>query len=65
MRKALPGFGLHVLSEHQLDTIHFATLRVLNEVGLRVEDRESTEIFSGHGYRVEAENQNWRVRIPA
>lgn len=59
------GFGLQALTEHQLDTIHYATLQILNEVGLRVEDRESAEIFASNGGRVETEGRNWRVRLPA
>lgn len=59
------GFGLKALSEQQLDTIHYASLHILYEVGMRVEDRESVEILHSSGCRVETENSYWRVRIPA
>ncbi len=55
------GFGLQSLTLHQLDTIHFATLKLLREVGLIVESREAAEIFGDHGCRIKTESKHWRV----
>ena len=39
------GFGLDFLSEHDLDSIHLATLKVLEKTGIWVQEDEPLEIF--------------------
>jgi len=61
----LSGFGLNVLTNDELDSIHFATLQVLQDPGLRVEGTEAIEIFHGAGASVEPFEGYSIVRIPS
>ena len=33
----LSGFGINAFTEDELDTLHHATLKILNETGIKVE----------------------------
>lgn len=61
----LEGFGLRALTADQLDSIHYATLEVLEVTGLKVESEEAALAFSGAGAQVERSNGHARVKIPS
>ena len=54
---------LEILSEDQVRDIHLNTLRVLEEVGLWLPNREILEVFDGAGAKVDFKAQT--VRLPA
>jgi trimethylamine--corrinoid protein Co-methyltransferase len=54
---------LKILSDAQIRDIHLATLRVLDEVGVRFADRRTLEFLADHGCMVDHEGQI--VRFPA
>jgi trimethylamine--corrinoid protein Co-methyltransferase len=56
------GFRLEVFSDDELREIHLATLEVLSETGVFVEDDEALEIFAAGGAHVDRERRV--VRIP-
>jgi trimethylamine---corrinoid protein Co-methyltransferase len=60
----LAGFGLNVLTEEQLDTIHFASLKVFKDTGLKVECEEAVNIFLEAGATVEWRSGHAIVKIP-
>lgn len=60
----LGGFGLHVLSADQLDTIHYATLEVFKNTGIRVECEEAVKVFQEAGSVVERRDGHAIVKIP-
>lgn len=59
------GFGLTVLSSDQLDSIHFATLEVFKNTGIKVECEEAVALFQEAGAVVERENGHAIVKVPA
>jgi trimethylamine---corrinoid protein Co-methyltransferase len=56
------GFSLNVLTPDELDDIHLATLEVLEQTGVFVEEDEPLDIFSDGGCLVDRERH--MVRIP-
>ncbi|MFC2046076.1 trimethylamine methyltransferase family protein, partial [Chloroflexota bacterium] len=59
------GWGLDAFTPDGLDSIHEATLGVLENVGVRVEDSEEAfEIFSSAGARVERKGKDALVKVP-
>ena len=60
----LAGFGLNVLTDEQLDTIHFASLKVFKDTGLKVECEEAVNIFQEAGATVEWRSGHAIVKIP-
>jgi len=54
--RGLKGGLLNFLSETDLDAIHFATLEVLGEVGIKMEHRPALEIFRDFGAKVDFTN---------
>lgn len=57
------GFSLNSLTADELESIHLATLEVLQKTGLFVDNREAQEIFDGAGADVDA--KGGVVRIPS
>ena len=55
-----PGF--RILDDPQIGRIHQAVLKILDEVGVRVNHPEALDLLAGHGARVIDDNL---VRIPA
>lgn len=51
---------LSVLGSEEIDAIHTATLRILAETGIRLEQAEGREVMRGEGALIEKE----RVRLP-
>jgi trimethylamine--corrinoid protein Co-methyltransferase len=57
------GLSLNILTEDELDQIHAATLEVLRDVGIFVEDEEALEVFDGGGAIVDRKTK--MVKIPS
>ena len=56
------GFSLACLCKSDLDAIHFSTLEILQQTGVRVESDEAMDIFKEGGASVNREKK--RVKIP-
>ncbi|MCG8473081.1 MAG: trimethylamine methyltransferase family protein [Desulfobacterales bacterium] len=64
--KRSQGWGLNGLTHDELETIHNASLRIFQDVGIRVDDcPEALEIFAAGGCRVERHKDHGIVKIPA
>lgn len=60
------GWGLKGFTDDELETIHNASLRVFQDVGIRVDDcPEALEIFASGGCRIEQHKKHGIVKIPA
>ena len=59
------GFGLKALSEDELESIHYATLEVLETTGIKVESAEAVNLFGEAGARVERHEGFAIVKIPS
>ena len=57
---ASPQF--HILSDKQLENLHFATLDILEETGVAFESRQALEILDAYGADV---SNHDRVKIPS
>lgn len=57
------GFGLNVFTDDELYEIHLATLEVMKNTGVFVEDQDAREIFDGGG--AEVDHNNRIVKIPS
>lgn len=56
------GPQFHLLSESQIQSLHYATLHVLEETGIKVDESEAIELLRSVGARISANNI---VHIPA
>ena len=56
------GFGLPLFSDDELEEIHLATLEVLENTGVFIEDAEALDIFSDAGAMVNQNNKT--VKLP-
>ena len=56
------GFSLNVLTDDEVHEIHLATLEVLKNTGVFVEDEEAIELFAGSGAVIDAKKKV--VKIP-
>jgi trimethylamine--corrinoid protein Co-methyltransferase len=56
------GFSLNVMTEDELNEIHLATLEVLKDVGVFVENDKALDLYEGGGCRVDRHNKV--VKIP-
>ena len=57
--------GLQLLSNDELDTLHYATLQVLKNTGVRVESRLAADLFQSGGASVKKSDGYALVKIPA
>jgi len=62
---AVSGLGLKIFSDDEIETIHYATLEVLHEVGIKVESEKALEIFHGGGALIEKMNGYGIVKFPS
>lgn len=53
---------LQMLTEEQIEQIHYATLEILERTGVRIDHAEALELLRGNGARI---MNDGRVRIPA
>ena len=56
------GLSLNILTDDELQEIHYGTLEVLNETGVFVEDESALDCFENGGAIVDRETKN--VKIP-
>jgi trimethylamine--corrinoid protein Co-methyltransferase len=61
---ASSGLGLSSLSRDELDSIHYATLQILQDTGIKVMNEKALEIFHGGGATVERHAGFGIVSIP-
>ncbi|UCH19643.1 MAG: trimethylamine methyltransferase family protein [Deltaproteobacteria bacterium] len=59
------GFGLGAFSRDELDTIHYATLQILQDTGVKVMSEKALEIFHGGGASIERYEGYGIVKIPS
>ena len=59
------GFGLAAFSRDELDSIHNATLQILQDTGVKVLSENALEIFHGGGCEIERFEGYGIVRIPS
>jgi len=59
------GFGLSAHSRDEMDSIHYATLQILQDTGIKVMSEEALEIFHGGGASVERSGEYGIVKIPS
>lgn len=59
------GFGLQVFSEDDIESLHQATLHILWNTGVKVENQEAVDLFRAAGARVEAKGEHHIVHLPA
>ncbi|MCG8550679.1 MAG: trimethylamine methyltransferase family protein [Desulfobacterales bacterium] len=57
-----PQFNL--LSQDRIDAIHQASLDILWDCGIRVEQKEAADVFERAGAQVQTEGNLFRVRLP-
>ncbi len=60
----LNGYGLTAFTEQELEAIHFATLQILWNTGIKVESPEALEIFASEGATVHMKEKFGIVKIP-
>lgn len=58
------GFGLKVFADDEVRALHYATLEVLRDAGIKVESEEALEIFQGAGAVVERHRGYGIVKFP-
>ena len=59
------GFGLAAFSRDELDSIHYATLQILQDTGIKVLSEDALEIFHGGGCEIERFEDYGIVKIPS
>ena len=59
------GFGLSSFSKDELDSIHYSTLQILQDTGVKVLSEEALEIFHGGGASIERIEDYGIVKIPS
>ncbi len=61
---ASSGLGLNALSRDELDSIHYATLQILQDTGIKVMNEKALEVFHGGGATIERHEGFGIVSIP-
>ncbi len=59
------GLGLRAFSKDELDSIHYATLQILQDTGIKIANEEALEIFHGGGASIERFEGYGIVKIPS
>ncbi len=62
---ASSGLGLNSFSRDELDSIHYATLQILQETGIKVMSQAACEVYLGGGASVESKGDFWVVKLPS
>ena len=62
--ESMVSSGLKLLSNDELDTLHYATLQVLQKTGIRVESQQAADLFQSGGATVQKSNGHFLVKIP-
>ena len=58
------GIRLQVFSSEEMDAIHFASLHLLGNVGIKVENEEAAQIYGDNGCSVRNCGEYWLVKLP-
>ena len=61
---ASSGLGLSSFSQDELDSIHYATLQILQNTGIKVVNEQALEIYHGGGAEVERHDGYGIVKLP-
>ena len=59
------GFGLGAHSRDEMDSIHYTTLQILQDTGIKVMSEEALEVFHGNGASVERIGDYGIVKLPS
>ncbi len=59
------GFGLGAYSRDELDSIHYTTLQILQDTGIKVVSEKALEVFHGGGASVQRIGNYGIVKIPS
>ena len=59
------GFGLSAHSRDELDSIHYTTLQILQDTGIKVMSEKALEVYHGGGASVERFGDYGIVKIPS
>ncbi len=59
------GFGLSAHSKDEMDSIHYATLQILQDTGIKVVSEKALEVFHGGGASVERFGKYGIVKLPS
>ena len=59
------GFGLAAFSKDELDSIHYSTLQILQDTGIKVLSENALELFHGGGCEIERSEEHGIVKIPS
>ena len=59
------GFGLTAFSRDELDSIHYGTLQILQDTGIKVLSESALEVFHGGGCEIERFEGYGIVKIPS
>jgi len=58
------GFGLSSFSQDELDSIHYATLQILQGTGIKVMNEQALEVYHGGGATIERHDGYGIVKLP-
>ncbi len=58
------GLGLNSFSKDELDSIHYATLQILQNTGIKVMSKKALEVFHGGGALIERFDNYGIVKLP-
>ncbi len=58
------GIRLQVFCSEEMDAIHFASLHLLGNVGIKVENEEAAQIYGDNGCSVRDCKEYWLVKLP-
>ena len=59
------GFGLSAHSRDEMDSIHYSTLQILQDTGIKVMSDKALEVFHGGGASVERIGEYGIVKLPS
>jgi trimethylamine--corrinoid protein Co-methyltransferase len=59
------GFGLSAFSRDELDSIHYATLQILQDTGVKVMSEQALEVFDGGGCEIDRFDGYGIVKMPS
>ena len=60
----MPGYQLDGISKDQLDNIHHASIKILKNLGIKIESEEAAEIFHSAGSEIVKKRDGFIVKVP-
>jgi len=58
------GWGLQAFSDDDLETVHYASLELFEDVGIKIESKLAADVYDGSGCKVEKIGRHWIVKVP-